>query len=124
MYAYEYDSAGNLIRTRARSSTGPIAAEYTYTNDGLLQTATCGGSTTLTNTWDGMGYRIGLTRHTAQGDDEYSFVYNHVARWPAPILWSNHKVTVPTFLLGPPAGLTAAGAGALCPSALCGLTSL
>jgi RHS repeat-associated protein len=84
MYAYEYDPAGNLIRTRARDSQGPVAAEYSYTADGLLATATCGGTTTLTNAWNAMGNRVGLT----VGSESYSFTYNPVASVPAVIVES------------------------------------
>ncbi len=85
MYAYEYDTAGNLTTVRARSSSGPIAAVYSYTNDGLLASAIYGGgTTTLTNTWDAMGNRVGLT----VGSAEYSFVYNPVAGVPAVIVES------------------------------------
>ena len=44
--------------------------------------------------------------------------------WPAPILWTSHRVTVPSAPQGPPAGITASGAGGLWPSAECGRTLL
>ena len=44
--------------------------------------------------------------------------------WPAPILWTSHRVTVPSSPQGPPAGISASGAGGLWPSAECGRTLL
>ncbi|MCL5104291.1 MAG: hypothetical protein M1133_09270 [Armatimonadetes bacterium] len=80
MYAYSYDNAGNLETVRARNAQGPEVASYTYTSDGLLDEATY-GSSTLTNAWDAMGNRVGLTVNSTS----YSFTYNPIAGVPAAI---------------------------------------
>jgi len=76
---YVYDSAGNLTAVKNLWGSSNVAT-YTYTEAGLLDTASYGGRT-LSNTWDADSNRVGLTA----GVDEYSFVYDTTAGIPAVI---------------------------------------
>lgn len=81
MYNYIYYSDGSLHEVR--TSQGVLVASYTYTDDGLLESATY-GSTVLSQEWDGMGNRVGLGIQKNGGAEQtWSFLYDPTAGVPA-----------------------------------------
>jgi RHS repeat-associated protein len=74
VYSYYYDGSLKDVKT----PDGVLVASYTYHPDGSLDTIIYPGGT-ITNTWDTIGNRVGITVNEAA----YSFIYDPTADIPA-----------------------------------------
>jgi len=105
---YVYDDAGNLVTVKDSSGTTNIAT-YTYTPDGLLETASYNGRT-LENTWDADRNRVGFSVTVGSTATPHAFVYDITAGIPAVIVESDGSGTV-YYVRDPSGGLLARVSG-------------